>query len=88
MGGHGECEEKGRLLNLIFDRLNIPYISTQKTVCLKNNPAVQCQRNTDKMYDSYMPLDAQRTIVIRIRSGTFCVAGFKENGAATVKDEH
>lgn len=35
------------------------------------------------MYDSGMPLDAQlqntgnRIIVIFIRSGTFCVAGFK-----------
>lgn len=44
---------------------------------------VQCQCNKARMYDSGMPLDAQlqntgnRIIVIFIRSGTFCVAGFK-----------
>lgn len=30
-GGRGECEEKGRLLRLNLDPLNVPYMSIQKT---------------------------------------------------------
>lgn len=98
-GGCGECEEKGRLLSLNSDPLKrTVYFNTENQSIWKITQQcnviatqIRCMIVTCLWMCSFKKLViiiGHKVIRSLIRSRTFCVTGFRENGVATMKNEH